>query len=511
MFSGAKERVLSPIKAINPPIDRAADVSLMVGDLKQKVYEQSKKALETLNPNTKVSLSKVYSSIKESIDGLRAAGTDESLAVADRLQAYMARQIEQHGDEVGSREAKKLIQGLDDITQYSPMAGSFDKAKNAAFKGVRSSLDQTLKEGSPEYRAAMESVSRDAGLLSEANTAFGSPEVAVGKLGRLNTPRGAFDRSTLGQLENAVGKQGAITKEADAFANAQRILKDQNALRKIEQSLPEYQALRSAMAEVAKRNPRWNAEQIEKATASKRRDLAEAVSRRVFAEHRLAPFKALTPGSTENKIKSLMRGSDINTKGVMDRLGKESGKDFVQMADDLAVKQSFDKGNTNGSRNTVMGTVVGFMFGGLYGAGIGATIGHQVIDRYGPKVGKLILDGMIKVKKSPRIQTIRSLKLPENIKQEMEREFRVFISKQNQSEVSSASRVADYGNEPSRSPSSLKGESKWIQDGMDKLGLQDQSIASSKKARELLIEASGLPANSKKLQIIKNKIQGLEK
>jgi len=502
LFEGARERVLAPLKAKLAPTDRATDVASMVGDLKQKVIDQSKQALSYLKPGDRVDLSKVYNSIDESLDRLKSAGTDEADAIAGKLQDYKTRIMSKHWAQMDAQEAKKLIQGLDEITSYSPMAGAFDQAKNKAFKGVRSALDQSLKEGSREYEAAMQPVAKNAQLLDEANSAFGSPEVAVGKLGRLNTPRGQFDRETLAQLEQATGKNGLVTKEADAYATAQRILKDPQAVQKIEQGLPEYQIYRKAMADVAKRNPKWTRVQIEQATAAQRRALAEATGKRIFSEKQLAPLKSLSPSTTENRITSVMRGEDkgFNNRELLDRIGKNSGNDFLQMADDLSIKNSFEKGATNGSRNTVMGAVVGFIFGGIYGAGAGATIGHTVIDRYGPKVGKSILDGIIKIKNNPSIQTIRSLSLPEGVKSDLEREFMVYM--QMKDSPAPMRQVAGSNSEP-------KGESLWIQNGADKLGIDPNTIT-SKEGRSLLIEASDLPANSKKLQTIKTKLQGLK-
>lgn len=57
----------------------------------------------------------------------------------------------------------------------------------------------------------------------------------------------------------------------------------------------------------------------------------------------------------------------------------------------------------------------------------------------------------------------------------------------------------------------LKGESLWAQRGIEKLGLSEDEAAqilNSKQGKQLLIEASDLPANSKKLQQIRNQLQG---
>lgn len=582
-FQGAREKVLTPIKATPAPTSYAADVAGMVGDLKQKVRGESGQALEVLNKsNANVDLKQVFAHIDETIAGLEKSGTDEALSVAEKLKSYKERLSQNYvskpagfkpsgeletlspakfentpeslrasgklmparyiqgsnedqwlkgglmGKEVSppvefqpigqkfervpavtAPDAKKLVQGLDAITEYSPLAGSFDNAKGAAFKGVRKTLDQSLKDSVPEYRKMMEGVAQKAGLLEDANSAFGSPELAVGKLGRLNTPRGEFDRATLGKLEEAVGKAGFVTKDADKYALAQKILKDPEAIRNIERSLPEYQTLRQAMADVAKRNPKWTRAQIEQATAQERKALASAVGDRVFAERELDPFKGLSPASTESRLKSVMKGdkSNINNREVLGNLGKKSNQDFVQMADDLSVKDSFEKPFHHGARNTVLWTVIGSVFGGLPGGAIGATYGG-LVDKYGPKMAKTILDGVVKVKSNPSVQTIRSLSLPEGVKSELEREFRVYMVTSNAAE-SRVPRVASSQKDADRSPSG--GPDRWARTGIEKLGISDQATAErllqSKEGKRLLIEASDLPPGSRALNRIKEQIQ----
>ena len=554
MFNDARDRAIAPIKNVKAPTDRAADASAMVAELKQKVTDLSTKARGELSDSDSIDLKSTLDKIRSLSDEMRGNGSIEGQGMADRLDKYANNLIELSNNKgavkiapkaksviqendfnfgenvtpkrqssmplgkrasgptenlVSGQKAKDIIQGLDPLSKYNLTAGTFDQGLSKAYKQIRRELDQALKDQSPRYREAMRPVAENASLLENASSAFGSPEVAVGKLGRLNTPRGEFDRATLSQLEQATGKQGLITKEADLYAQAQKVLKDPQAIAKIEQSLPEYQTLRQAMADVAKRNPKWTRVQIEQATARQRKDLAEATSRRIFSEEKLAPFKALSQSSTENKINALMRNESkgINNREVFERLGKESGNDFLQMADDLAVKNSFEKGATNGSRNTVMGAVIGFAVGGVYGAGAGATIGHTVMDKYGPMVGKKILDGIIKIRKNPSVQTIRGLEVPEGVKQELEREFKVFMIMKNSGE-SAASRVAGSDSKVNRSPA--KGEELWMQKGAEKLGIDSEKVT-SKQGKQLLIEASDLPPDSKRLKTIKQQLQGMEK
>jgi hypothetical protein len=509
-LESARERVLAPLKAKTAPTQFASDASEMVGALKDRVRGKSGAALETLKDSGQtVGLRPIYDHIDDSIARLRAENTDEALSVVDKLEKYRARLQNDYSLTASADEAKRLIQGIDKITEYSPMLGSFDKAKNLAFKGVRARLDDSLKENVPAYRSQMAELAPEAKLLDEANAAFGSPEVAVGKLGRLNTPRGEFDRATLAQLELAVGKPGMITREADEFAKAQRILKNPQALRQIEQSLPEYQMLRRAQADVARRNPRWTRQQVEQATTKQRRTLAEAVGRRIFAQNRYAPFRGLAPGSTESRIRSVMRPrGSVESRKMLERLGKETGQDFVQMAEDRAVLESFDKGAGQGAANTLFWGILGLATGGIPGALGGAAFGRQVIDAYGPKVGKALLDGVVKIRKNPSVQTIRKMtELPPNIRAELEREFRVYVSMRNAGEGGVASKVASGGDGADRAPS---GRDRWARDGLEKLGISGDRAARllrNQKMRDLVEEASSLTPGSKRFRAIKEQIE----
>lgn len=614
-FEGARQRVLEPLKSRSAPTHLAADATEMVGDLKTKVQAASGDAVETLKTSAaEIDLNPVYKSIDDAVTRLEGAGTDESLGVASKLRAYKERLMSQNWAKIPAIEAKRLIQGLDAITEYSPMAGSFDQAKSRAFKEVRNAFDRTIKDTVPEYRERMKDVAQLMSVLDRSNKSFGTPQAATSKIGSLHTPRGQLERATLLELEQATGKVGAISKEADDFARVQKILKDPSAVRQIEQSLPEYQTLRQSMADVAKRNPKWTRQQIEQATAKERRNLAEAVSRRITAEKQLAPYKRLSPNSSENTIKSVMKGekSNIENRKMLEQLGKETGNDFIQMADDLRIKQAFDKPFHQGARNTLFGSVMGTVFGGVIGGvpgalgmgGMGASYG-ALVDRFGPKMGKAVLDGFISLRNSPNVQTIRSLNLPASVKQEMEREFRVYVNANHGSEGGISSRVAGGDSDSNRKPakkeqhfanggevktlgqiigypgestapkpdqkqvkhsyahgggpipgvaavkgdspkndtvrarlspgeivlprsvtmaknapvaaaefvhahlkkSGKRGEDKWAAQGMEKLGLSDESLLSDPKTKKLLIEASDHPVGSPKLKQIMEKIR----
>lgn len=131
------------------------------------------------------------------------------------------------------------------------------------------------------------------------------------------------------------------------------------------------------------------------------------------------PLGSLKPGSSENAIKSLIKGNSIENRKMFEKLGQVSDQDFVGMVDQLRMQEAFDKPFQIGSRNVNLWTVIGAMSGGASGdftlAAPGAALG-AVIDRYGPAMAKKILIGVSKIEGMPTIKKIQNLELPENVK-----------------------------------------------------------------------------------------------
>lgn len=431
----------------------------------------------------------------------------------NKLEASAKLELPKRVSDIMAPEAKKLIQGLDKVSKYDFNATSFDKGLSKYYKQLRGTLDDDLKSSVPGYSKAMEPVARDASLLNELSS-FGDERGAIGKLGQIASPKGRLDRESLAKLEQATGKPGAFTKQIDEYSRAQSILKDNAKIEAIKRSLPEYQAYRQAMTKLAKMKPNWSRDQLERALSNSKEARAMSLAEDAFkkAQSRFAPVSKLSRDSTQSKLESFTKpkGAPVETRRALEELEKLTGKKFTQSLDDRAVLDSFQKAYTNGSRNTVLWTVMGTVFGGLPGAGLGASYG-QLVDRYGPRMGKAILDGISNIKANPSVKAIRGLNLPENVKREIEKEFRVYINLKNSNEFQPLNKVAEQEFSGNREPA-LKGEALWISRGLNKLGISDSSkIKNSKEGKRLLIEASDLPEGSKRLQTIKNQLQELEK
>lgn len=475
----------------------SGDIYDTVNKLKSDVRSGSGNALKTLDKaNSRVDLAPVYSTIDSSIERLNKSGTDEALAVADKLQEYKTRLMTKNWSRIAPQDAKGLIQGLDQITEYSPMAGSFDKAKNAAFKDVRSALDRSLKGSVPEYAEAMKPVAADADLLDRVHD-FGDKQTSVGILGRIDAPNQLERRAALDELGKKYG--------ADFVGAANP------------KNLPEQQLVNRARAAQDTLRPDRVADKLDQTLASSRQKSAfdTAQSGLDASQEKLAPFKSLAPngaGQTQaqQKLAQLAKGGNIELTDMFERLGKLTDTDFVQAMKDNDIKAAFQKGATNGSRNTLMGAVAGYAFGGgATGIAAGAAAGRAV-DQWGPAITKKVLDGVIKVSKSPTVSTISQLELPEPIKRNMIVGLEDYLSRSGAQAGPGAAalqNVAEQPKEPNRKPT---GEDRWAQNGAASLKLRDadtQQLLSSPKGKQLLIQASDLTPGSKAMKAVQTQIQ----
>src|SRR5206468_11834011 len=112
---------------------------------------------------------------------------------------------------------------------YSPFAGTFDKAKNGAFKGVRSALDQSLKNAVPEYADYMKGVAKDADLLGRVQD-FGDKQAASSILGRIDAPTQAERRQALEEWGKKYGVDFVAGSKPENLAEYERLQKAQATL-----------------------------------------------------------------------------------------------------------------------------------------------------------------------------------------------------------------------------------------------------------------------------------------
>ncbi len=519
------------------PSNIEPQVSDAVGKLKNKVTQGSKESFEILG-NELAPATKAIQSIPGRISELSKRGSGASQQVIPKLQSYGDKIFKSGStDEAGNfklpaKEIKRFIQDLDsDIGEWSKATGSFDDQYIKELKALRNSLDEELKLSNPTYKTKMESVAKDTALLKDASKKFGEPGRAVNRMANLEKPSAKADKETLLKLAEQEGDE--LIESVNKMTSAQRTLQSPIRMEGVKASLPETQALRSAemQAASAKRLAKPNSIQdaINKSAASFKAKSAEqklAEQKELFNK-----FKTWGEQGAESKLQQVARGKKYATQQLSE-LSKLNDEDFVEAVKAASDAAAFNKTMFSGSRNVNLWAVLGSLgqsiagksgvgaaggavFGGPVGMAIGAVTG-ALMDNYGPRVTKQILDGVLAIKGPITESAIVNMKIPDKAKLELVRSFKSTLV---------AERAADASKEISQkliAEEKLKGRDKWANDGFEKLkGSADpekikkyermkKELLSSKKSKEILSQLSELEPGSKAYENAVRKIDSLE-
>lgn len=446
--SATREQV-QKLKDVKAPVSLADDTEQAVRDLKKQVTDESGKSYEILDKaKGSVSVEQPYLELLKAREGLKVQG-QQPVTPAGRA-AYkeisdLADSLYKLPKNISMPEAKQIIQQIDQTKNMLYQSGQWTSDVDLAFKNVRRALDAQLKAQSPEYAKQMERVAELTRLHGDTQT-FGERGSALSALNRIGSVTSAPEREALSKLGKATGRN--YDEPVEGYLRAQGKLKDPRELERMQQSLPEYQ--RASEAEKAARmleGPEAQREfidrQIKEAGLLDRQSSAKGLvgkseSGLLNAEAKLDPFSNISEGTSEGKIKGLLRarpGEQIEIRKQFEELSKLSDTDFVKAIDDLRVNRAFQAGNRNGSRNVNMfsivtgalgkaagGAVGGAAIAGPAGAGVGAVLGG-VSDHFGPAIAKKILDGVIKMGDKPSVIAIRNLNLPPNAENYLLREL----------------------------------------------------------------------------------------
>lgn len=395
---------------LNSITQTAQDVSDTIQNLRQEVVEGSRKSYDILGTSKdsmptapiKRQVTMLMNNLK--IAGKTPIGGDASQAV-NQLQTIRD-QLNQVGKTIPLTEVKKMVQQLQTSTSYGQNAAQFSEAGDKAIKVLSQGINNRLKTGfdvSEPYAEQMGKVASNTGLLSDVGE-FADNARGGGFLKNIENPTNVARKSALQQLGNKYNADfvGAVNPE----------------------NLPEQKLVTGAQNKLDTLRPDRVKEAIanQSAASPEAAKLSGAQGALEKSKEALAPFKSLAPNAadqtqTQQKLAQLAKGKNIELTDMFDKLGKLTDTDFVQAMHDQHIQEAFKKNVTNGSRNTVFGAVVGGAFGGLGGAAAGAAFGRNILDIYGPKVTKVILDGAIKVAKNPTVQTIANLQVPDEVKQ----------------------------------------------------------------------------------------------
>lgn len=452
----------SEIKGARYPV-QADDVLDSVEDVKRQVSDLSSESYRILGAEKgKVNIGSLPKAMERIKSGMAIEGeliSQDAKNAFDKVSAYQEKFTniaKKSNGEVSFPQVKQLIQEIDkDIRKAGDkMAGEFNTDTYDALMGVRSELDSILKERVAGYREVMQETARMNTLRRDLVKAFGSREGATSKLSRIDSPSMANERDLLTTLGQTTGKD--FKTPLDEFMSTRAQGRTPVALEGVKQSLPEYQPYVDAMAAQARASrPEYGRGLIERVQTASPEAAAmrnaqgayEAAQAKLGgAKEALDPFKRITPVNSENFIRTLMgdKTRKLELKKLLVGLDQVSDQQFMQMIEDLRVREAFEKGSAQGSSNVnlwaILGGAGGFALGdptlGVATAGAGATIG-KVMDSYGPKITRRVLDGILYMKGIPTVQKIEQTfaDLPQPVRDQLKNDLVRAVTMGNSSQL----------------------------------------------------------------------------
>lgn len=477
----------------------ASQVSTRVQQLDEQAKAGSSKAFEILDREgavvpTQQLKARMTAGIKD-LEG--RAVTDEQMSVVDLLTRYRER-LDKFGPEIPGGEAKRIIQALDrEMAYLAPGEIGRMSKPDQALGALRRHIDEPLKK-SPAYASQMGEVADTMRALENVK-GLASESAAARALKAARGATGADQARALQDLASRFGDD--FLKAADR------------------RNLPEYHRLKALLQRVRAAKKGQGVKDAQAALEAAQSQVGDAVNL----------GKSGVAGITDKISATVRRGEPgaLQVENLKDA-GRVAGVE--NMGDELAdirTIASFEKGYNRGSANTNMwaalaGGLAGSVFGpaGIAGGlALGAGTGRLIVDNFGPRVGRIILDQAPLLQKMEPSQWIRRLDVPKEVKDKLATDLAAYrqISRGTRGTAAASKTAQDTARrvageeERERSPSSYRGEEKWARDGLSRLGIKDPATAErllkSKEGKRLLIEASDLPAGSAGLKRIKERLQ----
>lgn len=347
-------------------LDTVDQIQLALQGGKQKVIQASQEAFDILdNANLRVDKGKLIRTLEDQKKALSGAGqVGPSNAQARKALDNLIGDLQTQPDTFTGPDVKRLLQSLDDsIGELNTATGGFTGTTERALVNARRAIDQgILKNQVPAYAEKMKEVANLTEFQKIASKELGKPEKAYNALSRLEKPGREIKDETLKRLAQSEGVD--LTR----FRRAQ--------------------------------------------------EAADVV-------------KTFNEANMKDKIKSLVSGRSEQIKQAFQKVSELSDDDFIQMADDLAINNEFEREFIRGSRNVNLWGLIGAAasenrlagVGLLTGGAAGAMIG-SVLDKFGPKIAKKMLEQVAAVKGTPTVSKIRAMQLPQRAIKFLEDDFR---------------------------------------------------------------------------------------
>ena len=290
---------------------------------------------------------------------------------------------------IPARDARTLLKDINRTMNYPTSEGAFYDSPGA--ERYRSYFqNEILKPSDPiqldtngditnpeSYQALIEKAAGQFSLLSKANSEFGNIDRAFNSLRNIHTPNKILDRQILEQLGNETGKD-FTTPIANYIDN-------------IKEAQAQAQYLTAAS-----KQPAYIQSQIDPTLQQSAEQTAVAA----------APYKGISPGTAQNFVKSVQKGTNINDQNRMGAIQQALKPEDSTLPQDIVnrgiLNEFTPKDNARGSARTLLGALGGNALGtalGPVGTSVGGLVGGmagRVVDT-GRPLAKVLLDIGVKV------------------------------------------------------------------------------------------------------------------
>lgn len=334
---------------------------------RDKLAQYSKESYDILDKTNKFFPKEdLLNKIRKQQEALKVEGafTDkQSEELYNILQDYI-NMYENFPDKIKMTSIKSILQGLDNETKRAYDSKLYTKREDIPFVKLRHDIDQQLKSYSNEYSEKMKVVSRLTGINDVAIKAFGEEaEDAAGEFTKLMSPSKITGRRE--RLIPFFKESGIDYKEMENFQK-------------------DYTQLKGLTTK--------NASSFINSFAKKR---------------------------TADSYKTIQKLADM-----------ADDKELMEMADAYRAAYPFERGFTNGSKNVLFHTLLGMtgysayegdvsptgvFAGGAAGMLAGGAMG-MLVDKFGPRMARIILDTYSRSKGLPTLAKIDKLDLAPHVK-----------------------------------------------------------------------------------------------
>lgn len=360
---GLEKQRLSQSRA---PQSLAPEVMGELEAMKGKLGEKSDELFDVLaGSDTTVSRDALISHLKEQQGSLRPAG-EKSAVIGDAAKAEFKRlenmisDLKTFPEQLDLQTTKKVIKQIDPDINFNYASGEFNAISDRNLKSFRKFMNSELRK-TPEAASILDEMSRMSDVLGRASKKFGTLEKATSSLNNIFGPKGELNKGLLQELSAVTGKD--FVGQLDEFQRAKALVDKAKVEDIRKEILPELTAKYEAAAKELEDLKMWD-----------------------------EPIKRLTTNRTQSIIRNQgFKNASIEDRRALEFLGEITGKNYVELIDDLNTFNAF-KSSPNGSRRTLLFGSIGAALGGAPGGAVGGAFG-ATMDYYGGQVLKKIIDG----------------------------------------------------------------------------------------------------------------------